>query len=263
MDANVDFGLSDIGSDFVNSSFAMNPNIPLPTFPSQALGLATFFQLTDQLNIGSGVYDGTLADGPQGTQFGFNTLGHNGALSLLQLEYRSQTGPGGEHPGTVRLGGWHHSDKTVWTDFGDGTSTFNQNYGMWCNVDQMIWKESYGTDDDQGLSLFFLLGLAPGDRNSLSESYGYGLSYKGLIDCRDDDVIGAGVATVVFSREFRDFTFLDSGDVVRHSETAFEMFYKYKWSDYCTIQPDLQFIARPGGQFKDALLPGVRFQLVF
>ncbi len=30
-----------------------------------------------------------------------------------------------------------------------------------------------------------------------------------------------------------------------------------------TIQPDIQFIANPSGQYQDALVPGLRFEAVF
>ncbi|MDX1929248.1 MAG: carbohydrate porin [Pirellulaceae bacterium] len=61
------------------------------------------------------------------------------------------------------------------------------------------------------------------------------------------------------------FSNLDStanGDFQGRQETAIEVFYKYRFSPYFTVQPDLQFISQPGGIYDDALLAGLRFELV-
>jgi len=57
-DANAEFGVVDLGGDFVNASFGMQPNIPMPAWPDQAMGVVTFFQLADWLNFNVGVFDG-------------------------------------------------------------------------------------------------------------------------------------------------------------------------------------------------------------
>lgn len=263
-DANADFAFTDLGGDFVHSSFGLPPTIPLPTWPSQALGVASFWKLTEDLTFASGVYDGTLSSGPQGARWGFDTLGKNGAISLFQLELLTQSGPQKQHPGTWRVGAWHHSDNSVWTEFSTGPAarTFAQNYGFWASVDRMLWKESYADDDQQGLSAFFQCSFAPQDRNAIRESYLAGVVYRGLVTGRDDDLFGAGLANVLFGSAFRDFTLADSGDVIGTHETAIEVFYKILFSQYFTLQPDLQFIASPSGQFQDALLPGFRFELI-
>lgn len=263
-DSNVDFALSDVGGDFVHSSFGMVPMIPMPTFPSQALGCAVFCQLSETASFGVGVYDGTLSSGTTGGRFGFDTLGHNGAMSLYQFEWKPQSGPNGQHPSTVRIGAWQHSDNTVWTELtaDPAPRTFVQNYGFYTTADHMLWKESYGDDDDQGLSVFGMFGWAPGNRNMMQESYGGGMVYKGLLPGRDNDFLGFGVANVLFSSGYRDMEAV-AGNTIGTNETALEFFYKISFSQYFVLQPDLQYICHPGGQYRDAVLPGVRFELVF
>jgi porin len=262
-DANADFAYSDLGGEFVHSSFGLPPMIPLPTFPSQALGVATFLNLTEGAAIGVGVYDGTAPDGPQGVRWGFDTLGHNGAISLFQLELKPQLGKNGQLPNSTRVGMWHHSDSDVWTEYTTDPSprTFVQNYGFWSTMDQLIWKEEYGTDDEQGLGLFGMFGWAPGNRNAIQESYGLGVVYKGLLPNRDFDVFGIGMADILFSGPYRQVS-LAEGTVVGSYENAIEVFYKYIASPYISVQPDIQFIANPSGQYRDALVPGLRFEVV-
>jgi porin len=129
-------------------------------------------------------------------------------------------------------------------------------------MDQMVWKESEGTDDDQGLGVFGQFGWAPGDRNVLGEYYGGGLVYKGLLPGRDSDLFGVGFANAMFGRGFQ-VQSAALGDVLARSETAVETFYKLQYSPAVSFQPDLQYIANPGGLYRDALLPGLRFEVIF
>ena len=204
-DANVDFALTDLGGEFIHSSFGVPPNIPLPTFPSQSLGIASFYDLTETVNLGVGVYDGSLPSGPTGVRWGFDTLGHNGCMSMYQLQWQPQFGTNGQLPHTTRVGMWHHSDPNVWTEFTTDPNprTFVQNYGVFTSSDQMIFKEEYGTDDTQGLGVFCQFGWAPGNRNFIQEYYGGGLVYRGLIPERDNDVVGLALANILYSSPYR------------------------------------------------------------
>lgn len=251
-DANADFGYVDLGGDFINSSFGLIPNIPLPTFPNPGLGLATFGKLTENIVLAGGVYDGA----PHGGQAGFATLGDSGYISLVQLEVKSQWGFEDQLPQTVRIGGWHHSGdwEEITTD--PAPRTFNQNYGFWSSIDQLLWKESDEEGDEQGLGIFGQFGWAPGNRNVVQEYYGAGVTYRGLFLCRDQDLIGLGVANARFG----------SGQFAVEGwteETATELFYKWYVNDYMTVQPDIQYIANPSGIHRDAVVPGMRFEVVF
>lgn len=257
-DANVDFAYSDLGGEFVHSSFGLQPTVPLPTYPSQGLGTAFFYSVSDEFTLAAGVYDGTLA-GDMRSLSGFQTMGHNGAISLYQAEWKPQSGPNLQLPTTIRVGMWHSSNNTDWVELTDGPNprTFSQNYGTFASLDQMVFKESYGDDDDQGLGVFFMFGWAPEDRNALSEYYGAGFVYKGFVEGRDEDTCGAGVAHGQFGSPYR-LQSAAAGDTVGPNETAIELFYKVQCSQYFTIQPDFQIICNPSGMYKDALVPGIR-----
>ena len=45
-------------------------------------------------------------------------------------------------------------------------------------------------------------------------------------------------------------------------ETEIELFYRAPLTPYVTIQPDLQYIANPSGQGRDAFVASLRFELV-
>ncbi|WP_425615894.1 carbohydrate porin [Anatilimnocola sp. NA78] len=250
-DANADFAFVDLGGDFINSSFGLIPTVPIPTFPNPGLGLAGFAQLTEEVLLAGGVYDGA----PEGGQFGFNTLGRFGAMSILQATIKTGWGSEGQLPQTVRVGVWQHSGD--WEEVGaiGPPRTFNQNYGTFASIDQLLFKEPGEAGDEQGLGVFAQFGWAPPNRNPVQEYYGAGLTYRGLLAGRDRDLVGFGVANVLFSTLQRPIT----GESY---ETAIELFYKCMLGDYVSVQPDVQFIANPGGLYQDALLFGVRFEMV-
>ncbi len=250
-DAGADFAYCDLGGDFINSSFGLIPTVLVPTFPNPGLGIALFAQLTDEMLLAGGVYDGA----PQGNQWGFNTLGKFGAFSILQLTVATQWGSEDQLPQTVRLGTWQHSGDWEEIVAAGPPRTFNQNYGIYASVDQLLWKEPGEEGDEQGLGAFLQFGWAPGNRNAVQEYYGGGLTYRGWLEGRERDLVGLGVAHVLFSPQQRSAT----GQTY---ETAIELFYKVLLGDFVSLQPDLQFIANPGGEFQDALLLGIRFEMV-
>lgn len=249
-DANANFAYVDLGGDFINSSFGLIPTVPLPTFPNQGLGLASFAQFNEQVQLAGGIYDGA----PEGGQWGFNTLGANGYFAIMQLEIKSQWGRDEQLPQTIRVGAWQHSGHWAEITLDPDPRLFNQNYGVYASIDQMVWKED--DQDEQGLGVFGQFGWAPGNRNPVQEYYGAGITYRGWFNCRDKDLMGIGMANVHFGAQTEEVE-------GRTFETAIEYFYKYYVNDYMTLQPDMQYIVNPGGLYRDALVAGMRFEVVF
>lgn len=250
VDANADFGFADLAGDFCNSSFGQMPTIPLPVWPTQSLGATGFITLTDDLLLAVGTFKGNqLAANwglPVADALGYVTLGH--------LELKTVAGEN-ELPGTWRLGSWYQSgDWRQITPAAVG-SVFGHNYGFWCTADQLLIVEDSSNDVGQGLGVFFEYGWAPEDRNFVAQSFGTGLVYRGLLADRDDDIAGIGLTSVLFG----DPTRVVNGTT---SEETWEVFYKYQVRSYFSVQPDVQFISNPGGNQQDALVVGLRCEVV-
>jgi porin len=122
--------------------------------------------------------------------------------------------------------------------------------GFYGVVDQMLYRVP-GTDD-QGLSAFFRAGGVPDDRNLIDFYADGGLMYKGLIPRRPDDKIGVAFA---YARVGDNARGLDS-DIgsfgnffypVRSGETMIELMYQTPLTKWWTVQPEMQYIIRPGG----------------
>lgn len=244
-DANADFAVVDLGGDFINSSFGVSPTIPLPTFPNPSMAAVVFFQLTDWLSFKTGVWDG--GDPEKLDSWGFSGEGIAFSMYELKAEYDLDDG---RYPGDFHVGMWYHGGQ-----FDDlATSVPNTgNHGVYLGADQMIAKErSCDEENDQGLGVFVQYGWAPEDRNEVHQHVGGGLVYKGLLSDRDEDFTGVGVTHVRFSEGLPD----------QSSETAVELFYKAQVAPHIVVQPDMQYIVKPSGTERNALVVGMRFELV-
>ncbi len=245
-DANEYFAYTDLGGDFINSSFLTLPNIPLPTWPTQTLGVSTVVQTSNKLQLSGGAYD-------HGQDIGqwWVTNTSRGMFFIGQADYQPFAEYEDSLPTVFRFGSWYTSSDTQATD---ELSSYEGNYGFYATVDRMLFAES--EDAEQGLGTFFQFSWAPADRNYLDQHYGAGLVYRGLFPTRDNDTLGIGFSLVEFSSVVRDAT-------GQTSENAIELFYKARLRKWLAIQPDIQYIARPGGMQRDALVVGFGFEAAF
>ncbi len=253
-DANRDFIYPEYGVDYINSSFSLIPTILPPTYPNCGLGLAAFYQASDLLMLRAGVYDGSFFVGQNsGGQWGFSTLGEFGAMSLFEAQLRPLWREG-RLPGNYRFGGWYHTGNFQESAAAPGV-TLKTNHGLYVSIDQMLYRENPADEDDlQGLGLFAQYGYAPYDRNTLEDYVGGGLAYRGLLPRRDEDICGVGVGQCFFSRSL-------AAAEGKTTETSIEVFYKIHVKHWLRLQPEMQFIAKPDGNGRDALVVGLRAEI--
>jgi porin len=253
-DANIDFAALDYGGDFIHSSFGPIPTVPMPSFPDPALGAAVFLDPADWMTLGAGVYDGA----PDGGSSGFDTAldDKGGGFGIAELTLRTSLVGDASNSGAYRIGVWYHSDDVEEITGAPAPEIFSDNHGVYLAFDQLLFAERVDSEEGQGLAGFAQFGWAPGDRNELARYFGGGLIYTGALPDRDADVVGLSVAHVRFSERVKQ---LDG----RAHETAVELFYKAQLTPWLSLQPDLQFIANPGGQEKDAVAVGLRFAVDF
>ncbi|RYE94529.1 MAG: carbohydrate porin, partial [Oxalobacteraceae bacterium] len=103
-----------------------------------------------------------------------------------------------------------------------------------------------------GVSAFVRASFSP-SRSSLIDYYvDAGLAYRGLFEGRDSDTVGLSVAYAHISldarRADRDTNiYAGTTTPVRKFETVFEATYQALVVPGFTVQPDIQYIVRPGG----------------
>ena len=244
-DANADFAYADLGGDFINSSFLTLTNVPMPTWPFQTVGVSSLFQVNDKLRLGGGAYD-------YGHDIGqwWATTTNRGMFFIGQADYQPLADIADAPLTIVRFGSWYTTSDTLAVD---GNSDFDNNYGFYTTIDRMLFSES--ANAEQGLGTFLQYAWAPQDRNQIDVTYGGGLVYRGLLPNRDVDTLGTGFTVVEFSSALRPLT-------GQTSENAIELFYKARLNDWLTVQPDMQYIVRPSGTERDALIVGLQVEVV-
>lgn len=138
-------------------------------------------------------------------------------------------------------------------------------YRLYGILDRLVCREDGDSDPIQGLGVFFMGGGMPNDSNLVSLHFVGGLQYTGLLPGRDEDLLGLGVTHVdigdnarLLSRDINAFSGTDS-PILDH-EITIELTYRFIVNQWCTVQPDLQWVLHPGGSpaTGDALVIGAR-----
>jgi porin len=266
---------SDTASSFINNGISwptfLAANLPAsgPAYPLPAPGIRVRVKPRDDIMLQAAVFTGDPSGGigsnqpvplPTGTVFSFS----GGAFVIAEASYLPNQGkdaPG--LPGAYRIGAWYHTSSHFADQRFDitGLSLASPqstgiplehagDYGVYGVIDQTLYRVP-GTDD-QGLSAFLRAGGVPNDRNLISFYADGGLLYKGLVPGRPDDKVGVAFA---YARIGNNAHGLD-GDIgafgnffypVRSGEAMIEMMYQTQWTKWWTVQPEVQYIIRPGG----------------
>ncbi len=253
-----------------------------PAYPLATPGLRVKIAPTDELSVMAAVFNGDPA-GPGGAKdpqrrdrSGFEFRTTDPALLITEAAYTYNQGKTTRGlPGTFKLGGYHHLGRFDDQRFGiDGLSLadplgsglarrFRGNSGVYAVLDQLVYRVPGSTD--AGIGLFARVSGSPSDRNLISFYADGGLTFKGLIPDRPDDTFGiaAGYAQVSnqargLDRDARPFALVAGTDPatglyggpalpIRSSEALVEVTYQARVVPGFTVQPDFQYIFRPGG----------------
>jgi porin len=266
LDANTDFAYVKNGRSFVNSSAGYPPNIPLPTYPDDALGVVLRLKPTPEFYGAAGVYD---ANG-SGGQWGFNTAFHapDDAFTIYEVGWLPRWRVAeSELAGRYAVGGWYDSKTlTVFPTPRPGRQknkkprppeTHPGNAGVYVMIDQDVYRENpLDKSDGQGLGVYLQYSWASYEYNRIESQYGAGLLYTGLFPTRDEDQTGLMMSLVSFSPRVQRLE-------GRYSEAAVEFFHAWQITPFVAIQPDLQYIFTPDGSGRNALVFTLRFQIAF
>ena len=245
------------------------PDYPLAT-PAVRLG----FYPTDKLSVLVGLFNGDPAgrsnpDPQVANRYGLNFRVSDPAfmISEVQYKYGDDKSPEGLS-GTAKLGAWSHfgksSDQRYDVDgqslaLGAGEALQRRgNRGVYGVVDQQVYR--LADDLAKGVGVFARLAGAPSDRNLVDFYADAGVLVTGMIPNRPDDAVSAGVA---YARISRATVGLDQDMItvsgipgpVRSSEILLEATYSAQIAPGWTLQPNVQYVVRPGGGAPDPYDP--------
>ncbi len=199
--------------------------------------------------------------------------------SILDQQSTDSAGPSPALPGIIRLGSWLHTGQFADERFdqlglllanpanSEPPLQHNADFGIYTSIDQMLWRAPGGAKD-QGLNGFIRVSGAPGDRNMINFYTDFGLTYKGLLAGRPDDLAGIGFAYARISpqlsaRDQEMVAFTGVPVPVPDYEATIELTYRAIITQNWAIQPDLQYIIHPGGNAPNPLNPATRIPNAF
>jgi len=295
--ADTEFIVSQTATLFMNSTFGWpaitGVNLPSggPAYPLATPAVRAKYSPDDKFSLQVGVFDGDPAGanrlGPDPEPQRLNRTGTNfrtndPPLLIAEVAYAYNTDNDPKTlPGTVTLGGWQNYGRfddlrldTTGRPLADPASNgiarrLRGNAGIYGILDQTLYRE--GEKEDEGVSAFVRASFSP-SRSSLIDYYvDAGLAYRGLFDGRDSDTLGLSVAYAHISSDARRAdrdanTYASSTNPVRKFETVFEATYQALVVPGFTVQPDIQYVVRPGSGIanpRDAIGHRVKNATVF
>ncbi|HEV2650949.1 MAG TPA: carbohydrate porin [Rhizomicrobium sp.] len=272
--ADDEFFASDGASNFSNATFGwpaiVSSDLPSggPIYDLATPGIRIKYAPSDNLSVSAALFNGDPAYPGPGDPQRRNANGlafrlNGGSFVIGEAAYKSSLDVGtGDLPSTYKIGAWFHSgdfadqhlDDTGRSLASPASSGIPQvrdhDYGVYVIVDQIIWHKP--DTEDNGIAAFFRGSWAPPDRNFVAYYADAGVTFKGLIAERSNDVIGIGFAFANISsdvqaldRDTRQF----SGIAVplRDYEATIEVTYHVQLNAWWSMQPDIQYIMHPGG----------------
>jgi len=255
IDANKEFDVVSCGGSFLNSSVGFSPTVlTLPTYPEPAFGAVVFVYPTEDLYLGAGFFDGSLAVGVRTGGLGPASLFEGNEYFMVGEAGMTWKQLGRMGPGRLGVGGWVNTASFSQFDGNQQRETAGQFIVI---EEQLIARASESDNASKGLFVFGRYGHADEDIASVTNHIAVGISAAGTFEGRDDDEAGFLV------------TFADLSDATGaefpHNETAFEVFYKYSITPAISITADLQTIVHPSGDdgVDPAVVGSLRIQLVF
>ncbi len=240
---------NDETAQFLNGALVNNPTIPMP---DMGLGAILYWNPVESWYASIGAIDAQADARETGFRTAFTGEDYffYAAETGVAPQFDSGKGP---MPGAYRVGVWNDpQDKERFSD----SKIMRDDTGFYISCDQMVYKENEGVEDSQGLGVFTRAGWANKKVNDITDFLSLGFQYQGLLEGRDDDVLGLGYAKGIFSTE---------AGYADAFESVFEVYYNAQVAPWVAISPSVQFVDNPGGDnaVEDAVIFGLRAQSAF
>lgn len=239
-----------------------------PSPPLAAMGARLLVNVTEQLSVLGGIFDGDQAgpgpgDPQQRNRYGVNFRVNDPPLLLGQIQYAWNNKKGDPNlTGQIKFGSWRHlgsfSDQRFASNgvslaaptSSGGPMLLSGDIGGWAVFEQQIYRVPHS--DDRGIGVFVRASGAPADRNLIDMYADGGIELVGLDERRPDDKFGIAAGYAHVSKRAQaldaDYRALVAPDwPVRSFEGLLTAVYQYQIRDGWTVQPNFQYIIHSGG----------------
>jgi porin len=271
--ADEEFLLNSGAEVFVDGDFGWPTlaSIDLPSgganYPLATPAVRIKWQPNSQFALLAAVFNGNpspdgFGDPQQTNRNGLDFRLDGGAFPIIEVQYTPVLNVFGMRlPAAYKLGAWYNTNRFLDQHRdaqGLSLANFNStgfpavhqgNWSIYGSVEQALWRG--GGDSERGATLVLRLMSAPDDRNQVSMEADGGLLLHGLLPGRADDTFGLGFSWSKIGQAARgldaDLVALGLNRPVRSAEGLIEATYQARLTPWLQMQPDLQYIIRPGG----------------
>ncbi len=247
-DLNADYDACEASSAFVNSSFGIHSvfagNFTSPIYPITGLALNLKWDISEKWVWQAAIFDGGVIDFDENAyNIKWKLDKSKGYLTMSEWQFVNERED--NFSGIYKLGVNYH--------------TGEKDFGVYGIIDQKIWHNK-----NHEIGFFATLAYEVNtnkddDKSVFGEGYYYnncnltaGINLNGVFSKKQKDMLGLALTT----------SFFDEVEIIKSSETAVELMYKYQVNEHIYLKPDLQYIVNPT-IFDNALVALLRVGVEF
>jgi porin len=283
------FDVSPYDYIFMQNAIDGNPvgiffNAPgMSAYPNATWGIELKVQTTERTYLRGGLYNGDIANTHELDDHGLDWSMHGPLFAIGEAVYlKNQLKDDKGLPGSYKLGIWY--DGSAYQDFdskvlgpaapglGIVPRVMHGNYGFYGLFDQALVR--FGDPSEEilrGIGVTACVQGAPDQsRSTMPLFFEAAILARGIFPQRPRDVAGFAVFYGQFSDDLRNAERLaqqvNPAVGVQDQETVLEWIYNFRFHKGAyLIEPDLQYIIRPGGtgQIPNALVVGAQIGFNF
>jgi porin len=284
-DLNSEFYRLQSAALFLNSSLGVGPEFSQSgrggpsIFPDTSVGLRLAFKPARDVVLRAAVLDGAPVNRPDG---GHRVFAQGDGLLLVgeaafltrpvpedrPLGSRFRIGRGGgsrPYDGKLAAGGWYYT--ATFDDVSERESEgrpvrHRGSAGAYVLADELVHRSA--AQPRRQINVFAQLGFGDSRVNRFGFYAGGGLVFSGLFAALENDELGLAVALARNGAHFIELQRQDAVPVTG-TETTVELTYLVQIGKHLALQPDLQYVMRPGTDptRKDALAVALRFEISY
>ena len=243
-----------------------------PSPPLSAVGARVLVNFNDNWSALAGIFDGNQAgpgsnDPQERNRYGLNFRVSDPPLLLGQLQYTWNNKKGDPNlAGSLKVGAWQNfgtyndlryaaNGVSLASPMAIQPATLRGDSGVWAIFEQQIYRVP--KSDDRGIGIFTRISGSPSAASLIDLYADAGVEFIGLNEARPDDKFGIALGYAHVARRARDldsdFAALNPGWPQRAFEGLLTAVYQFQIREGWTVQPNFQYIIRPGGGASDPL----------
>lgn len=279
--ADGEFFSADYGKLFLSNDWPTitGANLPAggPAYPLATPGVRLRFDPDPRNSALVAVFNGDPGEQRFENRTGTNFRLNDPPLVIAEVQHRyNHEKDAAGLAGGFKLGGYHHFGRfddlrfdrmslSLADPFSNGTARrLDGTSGIYGVAELQLYRPE-GSGPDDGVTLYTRVSASPSDRNLIDRWADGGVVFSGLVPGRPDDKFGASFIYARISEGARGFDrdmhrLTGAFQPIRSFEATIEVSYQAQVVPGWLVQPDFQYVFKPGGGIVSPFDPAERIK---